>query len=134
MQSNRHMRKSAPLGGRLTKPCLGPGVGEDVDLLGNTDICGHRNEGNPRDQAAGDGEHGRRGWGGQHGDPLRTADPLSHRCRRTDQIAAGKGDSPDPDRIADIGPGRHCSGVQRGQQHPARLPRPSGESCCRCDG
>ena len=73
VQPHGDVRQSLGLVGQLPEPRLRTGVGEDVTAFGDADVGGHRDDGDARDQAAGDGQHRRRGRRGQHGHPLRAA-------------------------------------------------------------
>ena len=123
MAAHRNMRQSARVIGEIAQPPLGAGIGHDVGLFGDADISGHWDERHARDQTPGHRQHCRRGGRRQDGDPLRSPDPLSHRGRRADQIAARQRDPFDPHRVREVGSGGLRGGVQRGQQHLARLPR-----------
>ena len=116
VQTHRHVRQPARLVGHLPQPRLRPGIGEHVRPLGHADVGGHRHERHAGDQATGDREHGRRRRRGQDRDPLRPADPLGHRGRRTHEITAREHRAVDAHRITDVGASRG-SRIQRGQQH-----------------
>ena len=106
--------------GLLPQPRLRAGVGEDVAAFGRADVGGHRNHRHTGDQAAGDGQHGRRGRGGQHRDPVRAADPFGHRGRGADEVAAAQHGAVDAHRVGDVGarPRR-----RRGSARPAARQR-----------
>ena len=123
VQPHRDVRQTFGLVGLLPQPRLRARVGEDVPAFGGADVGGHRDDGHPGDQAAGDRQHRRRGRGGQHGHPPRAADPFGHRRRGTDQVAAAQHGAVDAHRVADIGSGGDGRGVQRGQQHASEATR-----------
>ena len=91
--------------------------------FGGADVGGHRDDRHAGDQAAGHRQHGRRGRGGQHRHPLRAADPLGHRRRGADEVAAAEHGAVDAHRVTDVGPVGDCRGVQRGQQHASEATR-----------
>ncbi len=122
VQAHRDVGQVVGLLRLLPQPRLRAGVGEDVTAFGGADVGGHRDDGHPGDQASGDGQHGRGRRGRQHGHPVSGPDPLGHRRRRADEIAAAQHGAADAHRVADIDAGGDGRGVQRGQQHEARLP------------
>ena len=82
------MRESGGVVRAFAQPALRSGVGEDMRTLGDTHVVGDRDEGHAGDQTTDDREHSGRRRGSEHGDAAGTANPLSHRRRRPDQIAA----------------------------------------------
>ena len=123
VQPHRDVRQAVGLVGPLPQPRLRAGVGEDVAAFGRADVGGHRDDGHAGDQATGDRQHRGRGRRGQHRHPLRAADPLGHRRRGADQVAAAQHGAVDAHRVADIGAGGDGRGVQRGQQHAKEVTR-----------
>ena len=75
VQPYRDVRQALRFVGPLAQPRLRTGVGEDVSPFGRADVGGHRDDRHPGDQAAGDGQHGRRrsAW--------RAPRPAAHRRR-----------------------------------------------------
>ena len=124
MQSDRDVRQALGVGGHLAQPCHRAGVGQDVAALGNSDVGGNGNHGHTRDEAAGDGEHRRRSGGGEDGYAAGTGDALGHRGRRTDEVTSAQRRAIDAHRIAEVVASGNGRGIERGQQHTARLP------CC----
>ena len=123
VQPHRDVRQALGVVGPLPQPRLCARVGEDVPPFGRADVGGHRNHRHTGDQAAGHGQHGRRGRGGQHRHPLRAADPLGHRRRGADEVAAAQHGAVDAHRVADVGAVGDRRGVQRGQQHASEATR-----------
>ena len=117
MQSNRDVRQTLRLDRRLPQPALSTGVGEDVPSFGGSDIGRNRDDGNARDQAADDGEHGR--WSGrrQHCHPRSAPDAFGHRGRGPDQVTSAQYGPVDRHGIGKVVSGRDRRGVQRVQQH-----------------
>ncbi len=116
MRAHRDVWQPRWVVGQRAQPCLDAGVGEHVPAFGDAHIGGYRHNRHAGDQAAGDRQHRRRGRRGQHGDPVRTGDPLGHRRCRADQVATAQHVAVDADRVRDIG-GGDDSRIQGGQQH-----------------
>jgi hypothetical protein len=102
-----------------------------VAAFGGADVRGHRHDGDPGDQAAGDGQHRRRGRRGQYGDPVRARDTFGHRGRGADEIAAAEHCAVDADRVRDVGSPGDRGGIQRGQQHASEATRRGSAILCR---
>ena len=123
MQPHRDMRQAPGVGGASPSHACAPESVRMCARSADPDVGGHRHERHAGDQAAGHGQHRRGGRGGQHRHPLRAADPLGHRGRRADEVAAGQHGAVDAHGVADVGSGGDGGRIQRGQQHASEATR-----------